>query len=198
MKFSFPEGATPLDADAAADLLEPGITTQAELNQLEQANIVEAHRWTLRMKPARLEQLVLTPQGLRELHRRMFDEVWKWAGHFRRRDLSIGCNWYEVETRMHELCNDTRAQADHAAIPWDEIGVRFHHRLVSIHPFVNGNGRHSRMAADLLMRAFGQSKFTWGGGGDLVATGETRSRYIAALKQADQHDITALLEFARS
>lgn len=150
------------------------------------------------MRPAALKKIVLSSEGLCALPKRMFGGVWKWAGRFRTRDLSLGCAWWDIESRVMNLCQDVRMQVQNEAMAWDEIGVGFHHRLVIIHPFVNGNGRHSREAASLLMRACGQPEFTWGAGYDLVFMSETRDRYISALKQADAHDIRALIEFARS
>ncbi|WP_374566370.1 Fic family protein [Nitrosomonas sp.] len=75
--------------------------------------------------------------------------------------------------------------------------MRFSHRLVAIHPFPNGNGRVSRLIGDLLAQQLEQEPFTWGRA-NLVDAGETRARYIEALRAADNHDIRPLLLFARS
>lgn len=200
MNFDIPDGATPISPDATQDLRVPGITTQGQLNELEQENITFARLWVLRLNPTRQRETVLTPDGLRKLHKAMYKDVWKWAGQFRdnTRQLNFGCPAYQIPVKVLELCEDVHAQIKTESVSWDEIGVGYHHRLVSIHPFVNGNGRHSRLAADLLMRAFGRPEFTWGSGADLLAGNQTRKQYIAALKRADAHDLSGLLEFARS
>jgi len=143
---------------------------------------------------------VLTVAGLQALHRRMFGEVWKWAGKFRGpdRQLNIGCPFYEIPSRVRDLCADAKVQLDAQSLPPDEIAAGFHHRLVSIHPFVNGNGRHPRMATDILLQVLGQPAFTWGSRADLVAANDVRKEYIAALKEADAHDLSRLLRFVRS
>jgi fido (protein-threonine AMPylation protein) len=81
--------------------------------------------------------------------------------------------------------------------PTDEIGVRFHHRLVFIHPFPQGNGRHARLAADLLIVSLGNTRFSWGSA-NLVEPAGARASYIRALRSADGHEIEPLLSFARS
>jgi len=128
----------------------------------------------------------------------MFSDVWKWAGAYRTTDKNIGIPWWQVTTHVVELLLDTAAWTGGGLIwPVDEIGARFHHRLISIHPFPNGNGRHSRAAADLLLMALGVEPFTWGQE-NLADPGDVRSRYLAALRAADRHDFDLLLEFVRS
>ena len=148
-----PEGATPLDPDTVAGLI-PGLTTQAELNEFEAANIAAAVRWAVRSRVLRRD--LLSAEGLRRLHRRMFDRTWRWAGDFRRTQTNIGVEWHQIPIQLSALCTDTLYQREHAAFGdtpagWDEWACRFHHRLVLIHPFPNGNGRHARLATDLLL-----------------------------------------------
>ena len=144
--FEYPEGATPIDPDEAEGLLLTHITTRGELDRWEQDNIVDAITWTNRAKPID----ILNEQFIKELHRRMFSNVWKWAGRFRQSDKNIGGPWHQVPTSLRHLCDDTRLWTEERAEPDDMIAVRFHHRLVSIHPFPNGNGRHARLMTDLL------------------------------------------------
>ena len=127
----------------------------------------------------------------------MFGEVWKWAGAYRQTARNIGIEAHRIAFEMPMLFDDIRYWTESATYPPLEIAVRMHHRLVAIHPFPNGNGRHARLMADLLAERLGDQPFTWGGGG-LADTGELRARYIAALRAADGHDITPLLAFARS
>jgi len=188
------EGQTPLDPDEKAGLIPDHLATQSELNDWEQENILRAVRWLKRARsPA-----VLSEGFCRELHRQMFGKTWAWAGTFRLSDKNIGCDWTQVAMRIKDLFDNTRWWIDNATFPSDEIGARFHRDLVWIHPFPNGNGRHARMMADALLRSLGRPAFSWGGGGSLVAANDARSRYLAALRAADQGDHQPLLAFVRS
>jgi Fic-DOC domain mobile mystery protein B len=186
-------GATPLDPDEASGLIPRHIRTQQELNEWEQANILEASRWAFGARSTD----ILTEAFIRNLHWRMFSRTWKWAGHFRRSDKNIGVNWLRIGVELHVLLGDTSYWFGNETYPLDEAVARFHHRLVSIHPFANGNGRHSRLIADVLLTRHGGSPFTWGSG-DLFASGDTRTRYIDSLRKADGGDHGALLAFVRS
>lgn len=186
-------GQTPLDPDEAAQLIPRHLTTQGDLDEWEQTNILKAQSWLSRQRSA----AVLTERFCRELHRRMFDDTWKWAGQFRQSDKNIGCTWTQVPTRLRQLLDNTTYQLEARPQPVDEIAVRFHHQLVLIHPFANGNGRHGRLMTDVLLRQCGARAFSWGSQ-DLVAAGGARQLYIAALHAADSGDIAPLLAFARS
>ena len=186
------DAATPLTEEELADLIPSYITVRPELNEAEQANIIEAEEWAFSRK-----RDVLDERFLKNLHKRMFGRVWKWAGTFRHSEKTIGIDAYQIPTELRKLLDDCRYWIKHETYEPDEIAARFHHRLVLIHPFPNGNGRHTRLAADLLLVALGQSRFTWGRV-NLVAASETRQSYIAALFAADRHDIGPLLKFVRS
>lgn len=192
--FHYPEGATPLDPDAIAGLI-PSLTTQGELNEFEAQNIAAALSWARRSRT--LKRDLPAMDGLALLHRRMFNRTWRWAGQFRQTDTNIGVSWYLAPTQVQTLCGDVRFQAENAVYLWDELAARFHHRLVSIHPFPNGNGRHSRFAADLPLHFNNQPMFSWGAV-SLVENSETRREYLSALREADAGDIVRLLRFARS
>lgn len=193
MDFAYAPGATPIDPDEAAGLLPRHITTQAELNTWEEANIVKADGWAFRQR--RREPL---EEGfVRDLHRMMFDKTWRWAGTFRSSNKNIGVDSHQVSMRLRELLDNTRYQRDHQAFPADELAVRFHHRLVWIHAFPNGNGRHARLMADVLVTRLGGERFTWGQASLLVA-GDVRARYLQALRAADQGMLELLIQFARS
>lgn len=131
------------------------------------------------------------------LHKRMLGQVWRWAGTIRNSDRNIGMAFHQIRPQLRLLIEDAGYWLENGTFPPDEIAVRFHHRLVLIHPFPNGNGRHGRLAADLLAVRLGQARFTWGRV-NLVEPEETRRRYIAALRAADAHAIRPLLDFARS
>lgn len=192
INLDYPLGATPLDADEFDCLLPKHITTQSELNEWEQLNIAQGEAWGRRQRKD-----ILDEKFVRELHRHMFGGTWSWAGSFRKSNKNIGVEWQQIGVKLHDLLNDTRYQIDHATYPPDEIAARFHHRLVAIHPFPNGNGRHARTMADLLVQKLGQPRFTWGNK-RLTGATETRARYIEALRAGDSGDIKLLMVFVRS
>lgn len=194
LELDYPAGATPLDPDEAAGLIPGQITTQGELNEWEQQNILEGRQWAF----GRKHNDVLSPEFARALHKRMFGKTWKWAGRFRATEKNIGMDPRQVAVELKKLCDDTKTQIEHKAYPLDEIAVRFHHRLTQIHSFPNGNGRHARLIVDVLLTRNGAEPFTWGAG-EIVAASDVRDRYIAALRAADQRrDYGPLLEFVRS
>lgn len=198
METSGPVGTTPLDADEREDLLHPHVSTRGELDELEEANILLGLEWAQqRAVLGRRRVDVLTEDFLFDLHGRMFGEVWAWAGSVRRTKKNRGVDKFEVRPEVRNLVEDARFWREHHTFPPDELAVRFHHRLAYIHPFPNGNGRHSRMMADLIAQQAGRPPFSWGGG-NLTSTSELRSRYISALRDADRGEIEPLLRFARA
>lgn len=192
MKFNYPPGSTPLDQDEIAGLIPRHITTQEELNAWEERNIIEAEPWAFKQKD------ILSIAFIKKLHKRMFGKTWKWAGEFRTSEKNIGVYWAQISMKLRELCDDVRYQLEHETFSKDEIAIRFHHRLVFIHAFANGNGRHARLMADILIVRQGGSRFTWGMDQDLTGATEIRKQYIDALKLADRGDYSKLLIFARS
>ncbi len=185
--FDYPAGATPLDPDEAEGLLI-GVSTQAELNELEEANIEEALRW---LKTSRqVKTSLLTTKTLTLIHGRMFRGVWRWAGKFRQTQKSVGCEAWRVATELQMLCDDVQVWIEHQTYPPAEILARFHHRLTWIHPFPNGNGRWARAAADALARNLGFRTLNWGRGLQLP-----REEYLAALREADGHQYERLIAF---
>lgn len=191
--FAQPDDATPLSLEEREGLLQTWITTRADLNEAEQANIDAAAAWLRRRRKVD----ILTEGFVFELHRRMLGEVWVWAGSTRRTDKNIGVDPVQIHIRLGALLRDARYWAEHGSFPADEIALRLHHGLVAIHPFPNGNGRLARLMADLLVAELGGEPFSWGGG-TLRDVGALRAEYIAALRAADGHDFAPLLAFARS
>ncbi len=193
----YPSGATPIDPEEIKDLIPDYISTLGELNQLEQANIADAVVWTGRQ---RLEDLLSTTFVMK-LHEKMFNQVWRWAGKIRRSNKNIGVMQEQIITSLEQLLKNTEWWIENKTFPIDETAIRFHHRLVHIHVFANGNGRHARLMTDLLLEANGTGKFSWGAGTDptpLEVEGTKRTEYISALKNADQNDFADLIKFARS
>ncbi|MGH8130415.1 MAG: mobile mystery protein B [Steroidobacteraceae bacterium] len=185
-----PDSATPVDPDEARALIPSHIATQAELNEWEHDNIVEGERWAF----ARRRKNILTAEFLQQLHRRMFGATWRWAGGWRTTEKNIGVAPERIPEAVRQLLLDVAAQLEAHSYPLRGIAARLHHRLVQIHPFPNGNGRVARTYADLLLFTQGEERFHWGAG-DLVAPGDVRERYIAALRAADGHDYDPLLNF---
>lgn len=184
-------GATPLEQEDIEQLIPDHIETRAELDEWEAQNIVQA------MSTIRQPKELLEDGFLRRLHRRMFENTWTWAGEYRLRETNLGVAPFQIATAVRNLCEDAKVWRDQAVFPPDELAVRFHHQLVSVHPFRNGNGRHSRLAADLLIESLGRPRFAWGRS-NLVKPSETRQRYLDSLRKADKGEIQPLLEFARS
>lgn len=196
LKINYIQGQTALDEDEKDGLLIKSITILEELNEFEQQNIEKAIQWTFGWK-LKKEQL-LSEKFIKELHKKMYGDVWKWAGEFRKSEKNIGVKSYLIATELRILLDDCLFWIDNNVYQQEEIAVRFKHRLVSIHCFANGNGRHSRLIADLIMeKLFGGSFFSWGGN-DLVNQTDSRLNYIMAIKVADANKIEPLIEFAKS
>ena len=198
--FTTEDSNTPLSPEEQNDLI-PDLTTKEELNEWERQNILEAAAWAL--DPRNLNRQNLNGQVpfseayVRELHLRMFDQTWKWAGIYRSTEKNIGIPNYQIRESLPALLGDARYWIEHQTFEPDELAVRFHHKLVWIHPFANGNGRHARLMADVVVRRLGRPLFTWGSA-DIVRAGDFRRSYIEALRAADKNDIRPLLAFARS
>lgn len=185
-------GATPLDPDERDGLKHRHITTRGELDQLEQANIASGLAWLAR----RRKTDILTEAFMRELHRRLFGDVWRWAGTFRLTEKNIGIDPLDIPVQLRMLLGDARYWAEHRSFAPLEAAARFHHRLVQIHPFPNGNGRHARIAADVyLEECFGHGPVDWTAGYSLQSMNERRAQYIDALRAADAGDFGPLLAF---
>jgi Fic-DOC domain mobile mystery protein B len=195
IKLEYPPGATPLDPDDAAGLIPSHITTQGQLNEWEYTNVAKGEEWAFGTK----QRNILSVEFMQTLHRKMFADTWKWAGEIRRKEtLPVGIAPERIRQELKTLLQDVEAQIKDGTWRIEEIAARFHHRLVYIHPFPNGNGRFSRTMTDLLLVQNGKDRFAWGA--DLNRDGEVRKRYISALGAADRKDygpLFALLNAAR-
>jgi Fic-DOC domain mobile mystery protein B len=195
--FQEPDDATPLEPHDRQALRQSWITTRKDLNEAEEANIAKGFAWANGRSGLKPDQL-LTTDFVCTLHKQMFGDVWSWAGDFRTRDVNIGnVQAHRIPADLPAMLDDVKYWANHQTFSPDEIAVRLHHRLVEIHPFPNGNGRHARLMADLLVQRLGGPPFSWGSG-SLKTVGELRKRYVEALRMADNHDIRPLMQFARS
>ncbi|HBE92000.1 MAG TPA: mobile mystery protein B [Gammaproteobacteria bacterium] len=186
------DASTPLTAEEREELIPSYIALRSELNDAEQSNILDAEQWAFSRKRDVLDQRFLTV-----LHKRMFGRVWLWAGKFRHSERNIGVPAHRISHDLQLLLDDCQFWIGNKTYEPDEIAVRFHHRLVQIHPFPNGNGRHARLITDLLLASLGQPRFSWGQV-NLADASETRKAYVSALRAADKYDYGPLLEFVRS
>ena len=194
MEFKFPEGGTPLDHNEMEGLLIPTNSTRYELDRFEFENIRRATEW---LATNRTSDILVEP-FIRKLHQKMFGDIWRWAGRYRTSNKNIGESWEMIHEEIGIFIGNAHYWVEERSMPDDEIGARFHHRLVSIHPFPNGNGRHGRLMTDLLMeRILETDRFSWGSS-DLSREGDTRTRYISALIEADNLDFASLIAFVRS
>lgn len=190
-----PEGATPLEPDELDGLKFDHITTRGELDELEQANIQSGLLWLERSR----KKDILDVQFLRELHKRLFGQVWGWAGTFRTREKNIGIDPIRIGVDLQALLDDARYWTENKTYEPLEAAARFHHRLVQIHPFPNGNGRHARISADLyLSEYFKHEEINWNGGYSLMCNNERRSKYIQALRDADDLNYNSIIAFISS
>ena len=196
LEFDYKDGQTPLDEEEKEGLKIKSITTQGELDEFEQLNIEKAVEWTIHTK-FKLEK-ILTEKFVRDLHQRMYGDVWKWAGEFRKTEKNIGIPWTQIGIELKNLLDDTKYWIENKTFLPEEIAIRFKHRIVSIHCFPNGNGRHSRMMADIIMESIFENKiFSWHQS-NMVKANETRNQYIKALREADNGNFKKLIEFAKN
>jgi Fic-DOC domain mobile mystery protein B len=190
------DGQTPIDEEEKEGLKIETIATKAELDEFEQLNIEEALQWVFgkKFKP----QQVFSERFICDLHKRMYGNVWDWAGKFRKTEKNIGVKSYQIPMQLKALCDDALFWVENNTYPPEEIAIRFKHRLVSIHCFSNGNGRHSRLMADIIIeKLFRKEPFSWGAD-NLSKEGDTRAAYLKAVKQADANEYQPLLDFASS
>jgi len=195
LDFDYTNGQTPLDEDEKDGLLVPTITTRGELDEFEQLGVEKTNEWLL--TKTFTARKILSEEFVKDLHKRMFGDIWKWAGEFRRTNKNIGVDKFNIGIGLRTLLDDCNYWIENKVFSEDEIAVRLSHRIVLIHPFANGNGRHSRLMADILIsKVFGEAFFTWGSV-NLTKKGEARTKYLAALRAGDQNDYKPLIEFAR-
>lgn len=190
--FAEPLGATPLNAEERDGLIPTHVTMRGQLNELEAQNILSAWQWGFARRHDPVDEAFA-----RNLHRRMYGDVWRWAGSYRDSNKNIGVDKVRIVPSLYEVLEQTRYWLGASTFHIDEIAARFHHALVSVHPFPNGNGRWSRLMADLLLHQQGAQRFTWGSS-PLVDDDEVRQAYIDALRQADRHHFDPLFAFVRS
>jgi len=196
INYYYIEGQTPLDEEEKRDLI-PSIISREDLDAFEQENILEARKW-LMQKSVLKKQDVFSENFLLNLHKRMYGHVWKWAGTYRKTNKNIGVDRFQISTELHQLLGDANYWLEHETYPLNDLAVIFHHRLVKIHLFPNGNGRHARMCADAIIAKYGGEKLSWGGNSNFTKHDDIRKRYIAALREADNENYEPLLKFTKS
>jgi len=196
LNFEDINGQTPIEEEEKEGLLISSIATLAELNEYEQQNIEDALQWLIHRKLK--AETIFSEKFICLLHRRMYGSIWSWAGQFRKTDKNLGINKWQIPVALKSLCEDAQFWVKNDTYPPDEVAIRFKHRLVSIHCFPNGNGRHSRMMADVIItKVYQLQPFTWGTA-HLIEQSNSRADYLKAVKTADQNEFEKLLHFARS
>lgn len=188
--FEADDNSTPLTAEEKNGLKLKWITLRSELNEAEARNIAQAQLWLAANK----KKDVCSDTFLRNLHKKMFCDVWVWAGEYRITERNIGVAPYQIPMKLMQLFDDLNFWIDNKTYSNHEIAVRLHHKLVQIHPFPNGNGRVSRLIADLVLQELEGKTLYWGDT-NLVDVSEVRRKYIDALRKADAGDYTDLLNF---
>jgi Fic-DOC domain mobile mystery protein B len=196
MQDQYIEGQTPLDLEEKLDLI-PSIITREDLNAFEQENILQARSWVMR-KNTLLKLDIFNEEFIKLLHKKMYDKVWKWAGKYRKSNKNIGVEYYTIAIALRELLEDAKFWLQHDTYCISDLAVIFHHRLVKIHLFANGNGRHARLYADVIVFKYGGTKLSWGNNEALYKANQVRTQYISALRVADKGDYKPLLEFSKS
>ena len=194
---SEPRGATPLDEEDLEDLMLDFVATRGDLNVVESENITKALRWARAQATRRGHGAVLDYAFLFELHKQMFGDVWRWAGTQRKRETNIGVESSQIPEQSKQALDDAYWH-EHETYPTAELAARLHRRLVAVHPFPTGNGRCTRLLADLYLLSIGEPPFTWGALGSLDEDRDTRQIYLNALRAADGDDYEPLVSFARS
>lgn len=196
LELKYEDGQTPLSEEEKEGLLIRSITTHGELDEHEQLNIEEAIKWIINSKFKK--DKILTEKFIKTLHKKMLGNVWSWAGEFRKSEKNIGVKWVNIGIELRTLLNDTNYWIENGTYAPDEIAIRFKHRLVNIHCFPNGNGRHSRIMADILIEfIFAKQIFSWNQS-NMVKADETRKEYIRSIREGDKGDISHLIKFARN
>ena len=186
---------TPLTPEEHDGLI-PNLATHEELNEWERDNIIRGRQWALADRQmTRLDPV--SESYIRELHRRMFDQTWTWAGTYRKTEKNLGVPVAHIRERLAQCLGNSKYWLENRIYDEDECAVRLHYELVVIHAFPNGNGRHGRLIADTVAVKYGSSVFSWGSK-DLIPAGQAREAYLRTLRMADHGDIQSLLEFARS
>ncbi|MCH2547466.1 MAG: mobile mystery protein B [Alphaproteobacteria bacterium] len=194
--YHYIDGQTPLDEDEKRDLI-PTILTREDLDRFEQENILEARQWVMQ-KSVLARQDIFTESFILNLHKRMYGHVWKWAGQYRKSNKNIGVDSYQIPVELRKLLDDAKYWLEHDTYTITHLAIIFHHRLVKIHLFPNGNGRHARLCADAIIAKYDGEPLSWGSSPDLNKPDEVRRRYIRALQEADHGNYEPLIAFATS
>ncbi len=194
LDLNYHNGQTPIDEEEKEGLLIPSITTRDELDEFEQLNIQKAIEFYLLRRKFKKET-ILTEKFILDVHKKMFEDVWNWAGKYRKTNKNIGIDKFQISMRLRQLLDNCNYWIQNKTFSEQEIALRFKHDIVSIHLFPNGNGRHSRLLADIIMKQiFNMPAFSWGSQ-NLEKKNNHRDKYIYALREADKGNFEELLKF---
>jgi Fic-DOC domain mobile mystery protein B len=187
------DGSTPLDHDQIKGIRFAHLTTMGELDELEDENIQRGLEWLNHQKT----KDYLSIEFLCKLHEKLFGEVWKWAGKFRTVEVNISkYRHHDVRPQLHNFFEDIKLWISGGKMSWDEISAEMHHRLVTIHPFPNGNGRTTRIFTEYVQKRNQQQVTSWGSTRKIDQK-KRRDDYIKALRLADIGDFRALIDFMK-
>ena len=193
MKINFVEfGQTPID-DNEKQALIPSLNTLEELNVCEHENIIEARKWALNPRVIGRYD-VFDVNFLLKLHEKMLDKTWKWAGQLRTSGKNIGCDPYQIRTELKTLCDDANYWIEHQTYSVEQLALVFHHQLVKIHLFPNGNGRHARLVSDCIIKKYAPAKKIDWQGKNFRSSEELRKNYILSLRKADSGSYLELFD----
>lgn len=196
-----PEGATPLNLDDMLGLKYKHIDTREQLNEVEAANILQGQIWASKLNKGAKELTrddIFNRDFVSDLHKALFGEVWEWAGHFRKRELNIGVDPKNIAVDLHNFLEDAKCWLEFKHYDNLELSARIQHRLVQIHPFVNGNGRHSRVFTDIVrVYLLNEKPIKWANA-KLENMTEERNSYISGLREADVGDLSTFIKYLQS
>lgn len=183
--------------DDASGLMQRQLTDRAARNAAELETISRAYnKHIYRARRKRAGAAWLTDQFIRAVHYDMFGEIWEWAGKYRTGPVNIGFDFHLIPEQIKLLCGDfSYWNSEKSSMPQLEIAARLQNRLTRIHPFTNGNGRHARLITDIYFYSVRLPLPKWPQIQLLSEGDQIRSRYIEAMKTADQEDYRELIAF---
>jgi len=164
-----------------------------ELDELEDLNIQKGLEWLNRQK----DPNYLSTEFICKLHEKLFGDVWKWAGKYRTAEVNISkYRYYDVAPQLKNLFEDAKLWIQHGKMSWEEISEEMHKRLVTIHPFTNGNGQTTRIYVEYVQKRNNQGIPRWMASMS-HSPAKRRDKYIQALRSADKGDFGPLIEFMK-
>ncbi|OIO82762.1 MAG: cell filamentation protein Fic [Gallionellaceae bacterium CG1_02_60_948] len=159
-----------------------GITLSAEMDAAEANALIDAVDRLVRSYD---EEHRFTANDICELHRVWLGGIYAWAGEYRQVNVSKGNFMFAAAGRipalMAEFERDALARCTPCKFETTEeiVGAlaETHVELVLIHPFLEGNGRISRVLSTLMALQAGLPLLDFG-----TIAGEKKENYFAAVR----------------